>query len=60
MHLTSHAHTLSGQQELPKGHRHADEDSTETLPNGSENKGDRQQHLWRPSKSKGQGALSQE
>lgn len=31
MHLTSHAHTLSGQQELPKGHRHADEDSTETL-----------------------------
>lgn len=29
-HLTSHAHTLSGQQELPAGHGCADEDSTET------------------------------
>lgn len=29
-HLTSRAHTLSGQQELPEGHGCVDEDSMET------------------------------
>ena len=62
-HLTSRAHTLSGQQELPKGHGRADEDSMEPhfqmAAKQKEEEGDRQQYLWSPGKNEGQGALSQ-